>query len=64
LNNFKEGDTVAMSDVGRKRYVDSPDNPNNEIGTVAYDTEEGEQVDVMWLDGYNSYHIADLEIVK
>ena len=63
---FRVGDQVKLSAIGRETYVDTPDNPHNEIGIVEdkiHYRRDGMPYNVRWPSGdWNIYCKRDLEL--
>ena len=64
---FRVGDQVKLSEMGRKKYKDTPYNPHNGIGIVKDNISSlirgSVRYDVRWLSGeWNVYCKKDLEL--
>jgi hypothetical protein len=69
MRKFQVGDTVVMSEEGRIKYRDRPDNPHHLQGTVNSSRDAPDAfsfcLNVIWDNGeFNGYRTIDLEFVN
>ena len=69
MRKFQVGDIVVMSEEGRLKYKNRPDNPHHRQGTVTSSSEVPDAfsfcLNVIWdTEEVNSYRTIDLEFVN